>query len=140
MQATFTAAYNRETLRVCKKEIRYAIRNNLNIIFVEYNNCGSTLPELFNLTKNYKKAFKLIKFSNGGGNEIASFLRKNKLPRGKLKVVGVNTDACVQSTVEQLNDNMTNTLIEVNSKGCWSDYKHQSGLDVMATYQRVVIR
>jgi nicotinamidase-related amidase len=135
MQTGFVAANSRKTLKNCKREIRKAIKDDANIIFVEYNGCGRTIKELTEITDKiaYKKKFVAIKRKNSGAKIILKTMKKNNIPTTKhtnFRVCGVNTDACVLETVEDLARALRQRSynIEVILSACNSSYSHKDGV------------
>lgn len=143
MQDSFTTSRGLEVQRACKREIRKAMRDKANILFVEYNGYGPTLPLLTDLVKSakYKKAFHVIKYSDGGGKEVDQFLKHRHMPRKNLRVVGVNTGYCVASTVEELAVRMKKSSLTIIADGCscHNEHSHRYGLNRMGSYDNIKI-
>jgi nicotinamidase-related amidase len=143
MQARFSAATKKIVQRNCQVEIRKAIKNNIPIVFLEFEDCGPTLRSLTDIVANanYSYAYKAVKPINDGSEHVLSLLRKKKLPRTDFRVCGVNTDCCVLSTVEGLDSKIAKKLkIEVVSKACGSQYCHEEGIyDLISIGNRVVV-
>jgi len=134
MQACFSASTKKTVQRNCQIEIRKAIKNNANIVFLEFEGYGPTLSSLTDIVAdaNYSKNYRAIKPINDGSESVLSLLRKKKLPRTNFRVCGVNTDCCVYSTVEGLDVKISKNLkIEVVSKACGSQYSHKEGIEDM---------
>lgn len=70
------------------------------VIFVEYKDCGDTLPELVKDTKAHhpSKVHFITKKGCNGAIELSKKLRKLKIER--INVGGVNSDVCVMETIE----------------------------------------
>jgi nicotinamidase-related amidase len=79
--------------------IRRAKANKSPILVVEYKSCGNTLPEIRRALKGYSRVRTVTKFDDDGSEEISQSLRRNRFSR-KLRICGVNLDACVRSTIE----------------------------------------
>lgn len=94
------------------KQIALAIRRDAPIFFVEYN-CTArakekfskkpsdqpTLKELIDLTDGYDKRYFVYKKNLCGGHELLEAFDNYKVDRGRIRVCGVYTTACVLSTV-----------------------------------------
>jgi len=136
MQQYFTAANGEKVQRACVREIKQAMKKGATILFVEYDNYGPTLPLLTDLVKKakYKKVHYLVKDADGGGAIIADYLRKRHLTRSNIRVVGVNTNYCVQATVEGLNHYLNNSYFHIVADACASRYSsgHKYGLAAMS--------
>lgn len=102
MQKQFYAANKKLIIKACQREIKRAIKNKEPIIFVEYKFHGRTMRELKDLVKDYKHKHTTIKESNSGAYQIHNAIQKHNLHKN-LRICGVNTDACVLDTVEELN-------------------------------------
>lgn len=133
MQARFAAANNPQTQQACVREIEQAMKNRDAILFVEYANCGPTLPNLVDVVKKakYKRSYHVIKYDDDGGKEVIAFLKDRHLPRLNLRVVGVNTAYCVKQTVYGMKRNSKNSTISVIADACHSEWgvdEHQQAL------------
>ena len=136
MQKAFAAARRKRVLLNCEKEINKAIKNNCSIVFVEYFNCGKTIKQLTNLTKNYKKTYTVIKNDDDGSPEISHLFKAHRLPAKNIKVCGVNTDACVLDTVCSLSysDRFSKSIIDVIANACDASYNHGQGLQQISRF------
>jgi nicotinamidase-related amidase len=67
------------------------------IVLVQYKNRGATHLTIRGEVKGYNKAFKLIKESDNGGEELVKLVRSKGLPRDAV-FCGVNLDCCVHDT------------------------------------------
>lgn len=101
MQWAFPPARNRRTICECKNLIRKFVRNNDEIVFIQYVVNGPTLPELMKLVKGYGKFSIRWKRDNDGSNVIDRYFRKEK-KNIIFTVSGVCTGFCVKETVEGL--------------------------------------
>lgn len=99
MQAYFLSALDKDTIKACRREIRFAIKNECPIIFVEYSGNGETIYALKDLVNDYKKVSFIEKCDNDGSHEIAQEIRAIRSNSLKLRVCGVNVDCCVFDTV-----------------------------------------
>lgn len=143
MQAQFSASNGAKVQRSCVREIKKAMKDNATIVFVEFEGYGPTLPLLTNLVKDakYKKVHRVLKNTNGGGKEVAEYLRAKHLARSNIRVVGVNTSYCVLATVQGMNVhlNTSNLNIVANGCSCHGSSSHKYGLEQMRKMERVKI-
>ena len=140
MQQDFNAANGKSVVSNCKKVIKQAMLDDASIIFLEYNGCGPTKYELFNLTDGYANTYVDIKDEDDGSLEVAVLIRKHKLNKNHIKVCGVNTDCCVASTVRGLTSRFLNANIEILASACASDWNHPSGLSALRKMPNVNVR
>lgn len=144
IQHTFRASHKKSLRENCKKEIKRAIRNKANIIFVEYKNYGSTIPSIKKMVTSvkYDKSHLVIKESDDGSQELLCFFKHAKLRTNHIKVCGVNTDACVLSTVKSLAKRLKRSKLEILSKACNSTYNdyHLNGLRNLSHINNVKIK
>ena len=68
------------------------------IILVEYYECSDSHKKILEAIGSYGMVYLVSKNQNNGSCEVADALKRNKLPNN-LRVVGVNTSACVKDTV-----------------------------------------
>jgi hypothetical protein len=144
VQPEFSAAYNKRTQQNCIREIKKAMRDKAAILFVEFlpEIYGPTFPMLTNITKKYKKVYRVSKGQDNGGYEVVQCLIKNHLPRNKVRVCGVNSDFCVRATVEGVVSNRPNTAIHVVADACHTDsgaIGHKDGIKKMKELKQVKI-
>ena len=130
MQEYFDAACDYRTQMACRKAIRKAMKDDAAILLVEYRGCGKTAATLAGLLDGYKNAHVVKKSNDDGGKEVVRKLRREKLPRGTIRVCGVNTDACVEDTVRGIMRNMRKRTpeIQVLANACNSNYSHREGI------------
>lgn len=141
MQAEFNAANGKKVIANCKREIRKAMKDNVGIIFLEYNGCGTTHPELMDLVDGYSKALFETKDEDDGSEEAEFSIRSHRCNKTYIKVCGVNTDCCVKYTVRGLTARFSRATIEVIGDACASDYDHIYGLSSLRKIPNVnVIR
>lgn len=140
MQDQFFASRSQLVRDNCKKEIIDAKNKGNNIIFVEYQQCGRTINPLLKLAKGYKKSLVILKRRPDGSHEVSEAITHHNLPR-RVRVCGVNTDACVQRTVLGLSLNYFIDEIEVVKDACNSDYYHgnYNGINAMRAFDKVKI-
>ena len=144
MQNYFPASKGKRVRAACVREVRKAIKEQATILFVEYKNYGPTLPLLTNITKRvkYKKAHHVLKDSDDGSQKITAFIKARHLARLNMRVCGVNTPYCVQSTVSGLTKKWKNSTIHLVADACDSSYsksEHTYALKHMATYPNVKV-
>lgn len=140
MQSTFRAALRDRVRKNCLREIKQAVLDNVGIIFLEYYGQDPTLPELIEPTSSYKKALIETKRGDDGSEEAAKQMRSNKFDTKTIKVVGVNTDCCVASTVRGLTGEFPNATIDVIADACDSDWNHINGIERIKGYANVKVK
>jgi nicotinamidase-related amidase len=143
-------------------EVRKAIRRNEWIMLVEYENEGRILTRITRELKEYKKVRKATKVVDNGAYAILWELTisyKETLTRSMgapkpprkishIKICGVNTDACVISTVAGLR--FLNCKITVLSKACanifllrddkYNQRRHHHALNTMKKWRNVYVQ
>ena len=102
MQPGFVAAKDPVTINACAKEISFAIENKNPIIIVEYKYNGPTWPRLTNLVRDYPFVSFIKKNDDDGSEDIMNFFYRCKIQPERIRIVGVNTDACVLATLYSL--------------------------------------
>jgi nicotinamidase-related amidase len=130
MQPGFNAA-NRERVRQnVRREIKKAVQEGADIVFLEYVSHGRTFPELLvPVEKIQYKRFKVSpKMSDDGSKEVQQVVANNDFMFGRFRVVGINTDYCVMATTLGIRTRFPNSYIEVVADACDSDCDHYQGL------------
>jgi nicotinamidase-related amidase len=118
MQKFFTAANNVFLVKSIKREIELSKKHNWPIIVLEYNECGRTKSSISSQLWNYPYKYITKKFQDDGSFEAFSAI--TKLTKSKnIRIVGVNTDACVISTAYGLM--LYNYNVTFVNDGCRSD-------------------
>jgi nicotinamidase-related amidase len=139
MQREFEASLQKRVQKHCIKEITEAKSRGYAIILVEYVGYGHTLPKLFKIVDDYHRAFISRKCRDDGSDGVSNLIKSNHL-HSNLRICGVNTDACVLSTVRGLTKKMKRAKIHVVANACGTGWgNHQGGLDDMKNYKNVVI-
>lgn len=121
MQKSFRAAHNPYTLNNVVREIKKSRLHKSGIVIVQYDQGGILLNEIHKAVKNYNNVDFVIKNSDDGSDEVCNSIMDNFFDYQKLRVCGVNTDACVQSTVEGLSEKLPNATIELVADACNSN-------------------
>ena len=101
VQVYFEAASSFKLISNCKREIRKAINNKAPILLVEYINCGRTSDEILEVLSKYDNKFIVIKTTDDGSFKILEAIAHFHLPN-KIRLIGVNTNACVYATAKGL--------------------------------------
>lgn len=117
MQETFPAALSIPLRQTVKREIMLAKRRNAPILFVEYQNCKPTLPDLVSTVKGYHNCYTLTKPEDDGSLPILGFLAEFPHFIPTWRVCGVHLDACVLDTVRGLNSSLPTTTLEIVKEG-----------------------
>lgn len=118
MQPEFDAALNPNVVVGVTLEIQAAVARKSPIVFVEYDEAGDTHKGLYSLAKGYRKKARIIKYEDDGSRQIIRTIRRREFDLSHLRVCGVNTNACVQSTVEGLLKRLPESKIEVAKAAC----------------------
>jgi len=144
MQYEFLAARKRQVLHAARHMIAKAVQDRAHVVLVEYSGCGRTSPTLTRVldTPNCNVPWHILKkYTQDGSDLVVRYLRGLKLPRKQLRVVGVNTDQCVLSTVVGLSEKLPRSKIEIISEACNSDSRkgHLTGLEQMAKLRNVQV-
>lgn len=121
VQPTFPAA-NRPNLVVgVTRELMAAMKQKAHILVVEYRHCDPTHSALMAMLKDYPNYAKITKPGDDGGREVFKSLGKLGFPTKHLRVCGVNTDCCVQATVNTLAKLLPDSKFELVKNACeWS--------------------
>jgi hypothetical protein len=127
MQASFHAAHNPYTIYHVIKEIKNARKNKNGIVIVQYEQGGRLIYQVENALKKYSNVDFVWKNQNDGSQEICQSISENYFNLNNLTICGVNTDSCVQETVESLSLILPETTIEVVEDGCNSIYFNDFG-------------
>ena len=149
MQVHFSAKDDLDVTKNIHKEILAAINNKASIVFVEFSNSGPTLDSLAELPRSHGyRSYTTEKNKNDGSSDVAALALSKDLPIKHFKVVGINTDYCVASTVIGLSDLFPDAVIEVidnccaslwsmHGKPCKADHRH--GLDMLKGIENVIV-
>lgn len=128
MQPGFAAAKYPLIENNCLREIKKAINDCADIVFLEYTHHGKTLPGLKLAVKGYHHAKFVAKTRDDGSAEVQNVVTENSFMISRFRVVGINTDWCVRATVEGLRNRFPNSSIEVIADACDSNDDHWGGL------------
>ena len=118
MQPEFDAALYPDVVVGVTLEIQAAVARKSAIVFVEYEDAGDTHRSLFKLAKGYRKKAQIIKYEDDGSSQIVRTIRRRDFDETHLRVCGVNTNACVQCTVDGLLRRLPDAKIEVVKEAC----------------------
>ena len=102
MQPGFVAAEDPVVINAVKKEIIKAKEETNLILFVEYKWNGRTWPQLTNAVKDYSFTDTIKKTKDDGAEDIMNYFQRCRIAPKKLRVIGVNSDACVLATLYSL--------------------------------------
>lgn len=137
MQDYFPAARGSTVQENCLREVKKAIQDRAGVIVLEYKHCGETIPAIAGLLKEYSRYERKVKDNDDGSRQVINSLRKRKFSQN-LRVVGVNTDCCVNATVQSLSRKRV-ARIRVVADACNSTIDHGAGLDGMKRLPNVSI-
>lgn len=147
MQPEFKAAKGKRVYNAVMCEIKQAIKKRAAIVFVEFGNYNEvphtrTRKGLRLATSKYDRVFTTVKLQNDGGDKIMNMIVKNNLSR-KIRVCGVNTDACVVSSVRgMVRASEKKVKINVIADGCataFGEEAHEAYLQLMGKLSNVKI-
>jgi nicotinamidase-related amidase len=99
-------------------EIKKAKRQHLPILLVKTIGAGEIDDRIFEEVESYSDSYVVTKKTCDGHQEIIKVLKRNKLGLERLRVCGVETDACVADTVTGLAESLPGLSIEVVKKAC----------------------
>jgi nicotinamidase-related amidase len=137
MQPGFEAANGERVGKNCLREIKEAVRVGAHIVFLEFVGHGETLPELTAPVSDYPFSHAKTKFVDDGSPEVQQAIKERGFMIGRFRVIGINTDWCVRSTVEGLRKRFPNSFVEVVIDACWSDSNHFKGVRLIRKIENV---
>jgi nicotinamidase-related amidase len=126
MQKDFKAAHNIYLLKYITDEIKRAQARGDLIILMGYTLTGSArhvshISCIEKLVNNYDAKLKLIKMEDSGLNALEeAFNKYNVNTIAHIRLVGVNTDACIAKTALDLHEHMNVKKIYILKNGCAS--------------------
>lgn len=126
MQPMFTASKNKKLISNICREIQLSKRNNWPIILVRYSGCGKITSTISKALKNYQNIKCVTKDADNGSKEVIRTLKKVTKSKN-LRLVGVNTNACVAQTAAGLSYTYKVTLVNdcCNSDELKTDTEHR---------------
>lgn len=159
MQPHFKASQRRWLIKNVSDEIRDAMKVRDRIVFLEYTSIpgkpgvmvkNTTDRRLIKILGDYDNALVVHKQQDDGSVEVAKLIESldGNHPgaiREKFRVVGVNTGACVASTVNGMAERMPKAKIVVVGKACNEGYGDgqekpgNSGLTKIDTQKNVTV-
>jgi nicotinamidase-related amidase len=108
---------------VCK-EIRQAKKAQYPILLVKMIGSGRIDTRILNEVEDYFELYFVKKRDCDGHQEVMKAMKKAGLELDRLRVCGVETDACVADTVEGLSRALPRTTIELVKSAC----NHYAGI------------
>lgn len=124
MQPCFEASLDVDVIVGVTCEIVKARQRGAPIILVEYRGFDiqdRTHDAFYDLLRNYKRRAIIGKSDDDGSREILQTLKRRQFNSRHLRICGVNSDACVWSTVEGLLEKLDNARIDVVKRACGSE-------------------
>jgi len=100
------------------REIDTALQNDWAIIILEYYNQGPTYDGVLTRAKQSRRFALETKFKNGGGREVRIACQRLNIPTARFRVCGVNTHACVHSTVTDITRIFAHSVVLVVQNAC----------------------
>lgn len=120
MQPKFKASNRRRILNHIRKLINDAIRDDAYVMYAEYTQCGRTHDSLTKLTDDYKHRSFVHAYQNSKCDVIKAELAKKNIMSDKMIICGVNTDACVEATVNDLSIELPEWSLRIAKAGCYT--------------------
>jgi nicotinamidase-related amidase len=147
MQPIWLAAS--QIIEPCLNEIKLANETNSPVYFIEYHfkpdwvtgerrNNDSRFRTYDLLWNQASLKYHIIKNKMSGGPELIKTLIKDYGYLPTIKVVGVNTEQCVYSTVFEINEKTQNHIL-IPAHACASDGNHDIGLNLLKHLNKVII-
>lgn len=153
MQPIFDASQAPWVIENVRREIRVAKRRKEPIILVRYRFSKRSLgglsdeidARLLCTIGKYPHVYHVEKRKVDGSDEIIKAIEKHNLNKKYLKIAGVNTDACVAWTVNELSRKMQLSTIIILSDACHScsatrDYSGRNKITRRHNVQRANIQ
>lgn len=143
-------AYQRDrVVHWVSQEIAWTHAKGGVIMLLEFDAYGATTLPILACLPDTNHHFAL-KIQNDGSEEIAHLVAVNSYAPTSIRVVGVNTDACVYATVKGLRRLFPTVPLTVVANGCSSAnrtnwflkgrrYRHQLGLQILQEIPNVEI-
>lgn len=102
------------------QEVREARRKGWAIVLLEYHTAGVTHTFITDLVEGYSHRCATVpKTSYGGGEQVVETCLKRGWDMTNFRVIGALTYCCVLLTVEELNDRLPDSIIEVVTGACY---------------------
>lgn len=142
MQTKFNSSNDKNTISEVNKLILQAKTDKAFIVIAQYMNFGKTHKEFNTLVKKYKPHAYAIANQCDKSRAIETKLLSHRARAPFIKVCGVNTDACVQSTVKGLcKIIMPDMKIQVVKNACNAccNVCHRNGINIMSKLPNVVV-
>jgi len=139
LQPGFIAGNKSRVRENALREIKRAVKDEADIVFLEFLGHGSTHRHLMEVVQSYKRCQIKTKQQDDGSSQVYEAVRDHGFMIGRFRVVGINTDFCVYSTVEGLRRRFPNSFIEVVSRACDSHNSHRKGLNKIRKLENIDI-
>jgi len=89
------------------------------VVFLQYKHFGPTHKRLFELMEHSPQLYAVHrKGTNDGSEAVAHACQSRGFATSRFRLVGVNTHACVKSTVVGLSRRFTESIVEVATQAC----------------------
>lgn len=140
MQSGFDAEKFHRAIKNIQQEIEQAVADNDDIIFLEFDGYGDTIPALRYMVDGYDKATFNTKYADDGSCQVYAAVKASGRNIDTFRIGGCNTPYCVFSTVEGLRKLVSDAKIEVVADACdsgWND--HHEGLDKIRALKNVSV-
>jgi hypothetical protein len=127
MQKKFSASECIEAQECILQEIENAKKRNHIILFVNMNvksdesDLGRNVEIFQETLQNYHNVHIVTKFFSSGSRVILDFIKQRHLNLSEISVCGINTGACVKSTVQNLLDKGEFQILTLVASACASE-------------------
>lgn len=131
VQTMFPAAAKRKVRRAIIQEIEAAKAAQCPVIVVEFEASGVTYKNIRDALSDYPRKARVLKDKDDGSEEVHAVLPKLSLNR-KVRLCGVNTDACVLATAQGLKRKRYTIEVVVPACAAEDEEEHETGLYLLA--------
>jgi len=139
MQEHFISAHDVATIQANLREIDKAIKNQAYIIIAQYKQYGKTLRPIRDAVKDYPYQSYCYANKNDKSDAIMSAIVRVNAITPVIYITGVNTDACVISTVTGLSQRYKKEIVVYHDAcNAYSSDQHHWALKEMIKHENVV--
>lgn len=121
MQPYFPTSQPHWLVEAVIKEIKRARKRGEPVILLEYAGWGvygSTDSRLLACLLGYRKKFVAEKYRDNGGPEVVELIETHNLPHEKIRICGVNVNACVRQTTQHLTTHLPESRVKLVLEAC----------------------
>lgn len=138
MQPHFITSLNGPTLHAVLRLTKEAMSDGAFIVVAQYMNCGRTNNNIRKMLRKYPFKAYCCAFKNNKADAICTKLRTHGVRTHKLKICGVNTEACVAATVINLHKRHKMEIIAAACHGRLGTREHTMQLRSLGLYAHVI--